>query len=151
MYISLKLSFCQFKICYILEVNLKANLLNTVLHFKPLEITTFKPLVCIQHIAANFGKFDKSSLIRQTKIIQISTYNYVDSITFWLNLFIHSPNFFCQMLKMSKFTKLLPCQAFPLYGTVHNLHTYIHLIDIKNELLFGCLKALFKLGTFQKK
>jgi len=74
MCISLKLSFCQLKFFYNLEVNLKANLLNTVLHFKPLKITTFKPLVCIQHIAANFDKFGKSSLIHQTKIIQISTY-----------------------------------------------------------------------------
>jgi len=58
-----------------------------------------------------FGEFGESSMIRQTKTIQISTYNY--------NLLaesIHSANFFCQMFKMSKFTKFLPCQTFPLYG-----------------------------------
>jgi len=52
-------------------------------------------------IVGKFGKFGKSSVIRQTKTIQISTYKY--------NLLaesIHLPNFFCQMLKMSKFTKL---------------------------------------------
>jgi len=43
----------------------------------------------IYHIVGKFGKFGESSLICQTKIIQISTYNY--------NLLaesIHSPNFF---------------------------------------------------------
>jgi len=57
------------------------------------------------------GKFGESSVIHQTKTIQISTYNY--------NLLaesIHSPNFFCQMFKMSKFAKLYPHQTFPLYG-----------------------------------
>jgi len=52
-------------------------------------------------------------VIRQTKIIKISTYNY--------NLLaesIHSPNFFCQMLKTSKFTKLYTHQTFLLYGSV---------------------------------
>jgi len=50
-------------------------------------------------------------MIRQTKTIQISTYNY--------NLLaesIHSPNFFCQILEMSKFAKLYLCQTFPLYS-----------------------------------
>jgi len=47
------------------------------------------------------GEFGKSQAIRQTKTIQISTYNY--------NLLagsIPSPNFFCQILKASKFAKL---------------------------------------------
>jgi len=48
-----------------------------------------------------FGKFGELSVIRQTKTIQISTYNY--------NLLaesIHSPAFFRQMLETSKFAKL---------------------------------------------
>jgi len=59
-----------------------------------------------------FGEFGESSVIRQTKTTQISTYNY--------NLLaesIHSPNFFRQMLETSKFAKLYPCQTFPLYGS----------------------------------
>jgi len=40
-------------------------------------------------IAGKFGEFGKSSLIRQTKTIQISTYNYN-----LLGESIHSPNFF---------------------------------------------------------
>jgi len=57
------------------------------------------------------GEFGESSVIRQTKTIQISTYNY--NI---LAEFIHSPNFFRQMLETSKFAKLSPHQTFPLYG-----------------------------------
>jgi len=51
--------------------------------------------------AGKFGEFGESSVICQTKIIQISTYNY--------NILaesIHSPKFFCHMLKASKFAKL---------------------------------------------
>jgi len=62
-------------------------------------------------LVGKFGEFGKSSLIPQTKTIQISTYNY--------NLLaesIHLPNFFCQILKMSKFAKLSPHQTFPLYS-----------------------------------
>jgi len=43
----------------------------------------------LYHIAGKFGKFGKSSVIHQTKTIQIFTYNY--------NLLaesIHLPNFF---------------------------------------------------------
>jgi len=56
------------------------------------------------HIAGKFGEFGKSSVICQTKTIQISTYNYNLSTEF-----IHLPNFFCQMLETSKFAKLYPC------------------------------------------
>jgi len=59
-----------------------------------------------------FGEFGESSVIHQTKAIQISTYNYnllIESI--------HLPNFFCQMPEMSKFAKLYPSQTFPLYST----------------------------------
>jgi len=59
-----------------------------------------------------FGEFGKSSMIRQTKTIQISTYNYN-----LLAEYIHSPNFFCQMRETSEFTKLYIHQTFPLYGT----------------------------------
>jgi len=48
-----------------------------------------------------FGEFGESSLIWQTKTIQISSYNY--------NLLaesIHLPKFFCLTLKASKFAKL---------------------------------------------
>jgi len=58
-----------------------------------------------------FGEFGESSMIRQTKTIRISTYNY--------NLLaesIHLPNFFCQILKTSKFAKPFTHQTFPLYG-----------------------------------
>jgi len=48
-----------------------------------------------------------------TKTIQISTYNYNLGVGS-----IHLSNFFCQMLKTSKFAKLSPCQTFPLYGTL---------------------------------
>jgi len=54
----------------------------------------------VYRIAGKFGEFDESSLIHQTKIIQISTYNY--------NLLaesIHLPNVFCQMLETSEFAK----------------------------------------------
>jgi len=52
-------------------------------------------------------------VIRQTKTIQISTYNY--------NLLaesIYLPDFFCQMLKTSKLAKLSPRQTFLLYSTL---------------------------------
>ena len=35
---------------------------------------------------------------------------------------IRSPNFFCQMLRKSKFTKFYPCQLFLLYGTSKTKH-----------------------------
>jgi len=69
------------------------------------------------HIAGKLGEFGESSMIFQTKTIQISTYNY--------NLLaesIHLPNFFCQMLEMSKFAKLYPCPTFPLYGMRKNVY-----------------------------
>jgi len=65
----------------------------------------------LYRIVGKFGKLGESSAIRQTKTIQISTYNY--------NLLaesIHSPNFFCQMLKTSEFAKPYSRQTFPLYG-----------------------------------
>jgi len=43
----------------------------------------------IYHIVGKFGEFGESSLIRQTKTTQISTYNYD-----LLAESIHSPNFF---------------------------------------------------------
>jgi len=69
---------------------------------------------CRYCIAGKFGKFGESRAICQTKIIQISTYNY--------NLLaesIHSPNFFCQMFKTSKFAKLYSHQAFLLYSILN--------------------------------
>jgi len=63
------------------------------------------------HIAGKFGKFGESSVICQTKTTQISTCNYD-----LLAESIHLPNFFCQMLKTSKFAKFYPHQTFPLYG-----------------------------------
>jgi len=59
-----------------------------------------------------FGKFGKLQMIHQTKTIQISTYKYNP-----LAESIHLPNFFCQMLKMSKFAKLYTYQTFLLYGS----------------------------------
>jgi len=55
-------------------------------------------------IAGKFGEFGESSMICQTKTIQISTYYY--------NLLaesIYLPNFFRQILKTSKFAKLSRC------------------------------------------
>jgi len=71
--------------------------------------------VSMYHIAGKFGEFDKSSLICQTKTIQISTYNY----NLWQNLFIRQ-TFFRQMLKMNIFAKLSPHKTFPLYGINRN-------------------------------
>jgi len=73
----------------------------------------FTKPVCgiVNRITGKFGEFGESSVIRQTKAIQISIYNY--------NLLaesIHSPNFFRKMLKTSKFAKLSPRQTFPLYS-----------------------------------
>jgi len=59
-----------------------------------------------------FDEFGKLSLIRQTKTIQISTYIYN-----LLAEFIHLPHFFHQMLKTSKFAKLLSRQTLLLYGS----------------------------------
>jgi len=64
------------------------------------EKSTPKILKCKYVVPGKFGKFaiGKSSLIHQTKTIQISTYNY--------NLLAESidlPNFFHQMVKTSKF------------------------------------------------
>jgi len=80
-------------------------------------------MIMSYHIAGkpggeNFGEFGESSVIRQTKTIQISTYNY--------NLLAecnHSPNFFHQMLKRSKFTKFSPCQTLLLYGNYNYVAT----------------------------
>jgi len=53
------------------------------------------------HIAGKFGEFGESSLIRQTKTIQISTYNYklfaesIHSLNFFTKCskWVNSPNF----------------------------------------------------------
>jgi len=66
----------------------------------PIEVYYYiATYIASYHIA---GKFGESSLIRQTKSIQISTYNYN-----LLDESIHSPNFFRQMIKTSEFAKLL--------------------------------------------
>jgi len=67
-----------------------------------------------------FGEFGESSLIRQTKTIQISTYNHN-----LLAEFIHSPNFFCQMLKTSKFLPNFIPAKLPRY-TVTNQTSFCH-------------------------
>jgi len=101
------------------------------------------------YIAGKFGKFGKLPLFCQTKTIQISTYNY--------NLLaesIHSPNFFCQMFKMCKFAKLLPCQTFPLYSTCSMIksmpacHTYyLHCILIYWYIYSSTSTKFLLLGT----
>jgi len=63
-----------------------------------------------------FGEFGKSQAIHQTNFIQISTHNYNLSAES-----IHLPNFFRQMLKTSKFTKLYSHQTFLLYGIWNRL------------------------------
>jgi len=68
-------------------------------------------------------------MIRQPKTIQISTYNY--------NLLaesIHSPNFFCQMLKTSKFVKLSPHQTFPLYSNFVVVIIYMSYVPTYNYI-----------------
>ena len=59
----------------------------------------------------NFGEFGESSVICQTKTIQIFTYNY-----YLLAEFIHSPNFSSPNAHNSEFAKLFCRQTFPLYG-----------------------------------
>jgi len=73
-------------------------------------------------IAVKFGEFGKSFLVCKTKTIQIFTYNY--------NLLaesIHSPNFICQMIKISKFAKLF-CYMVYTFGL-----NYIHVEFAGNE------------------
>ena len=65
------------------------------------------------------GKFGELSVIRQTKTIQIFTYNY-----YLMAESIHSPNFSSQNTHNSEFAKLSHCQTFPLYGI------YIYIIYI---------------------
>jgi len=92
----------------------------------PLFVTFIVDSFEIYRIAGKFGEFGKSSMIRQTKPIQTSTYNY--------NLLaesIHSPNFFCQMLKTRKFAKLYPCQTFPLYGTVSEYRSSCESLSVR--------------------
>jgi len=67
-------------------------------------------------VGRKFGKFGESSLICQ--IAKLKPFEFLlTTITFWLSLLI-CQTFFCQMLKMSKFTKLLPCQTFSLCGII---------------------------------
>jgi len=55
-------------------------------------LTLLVDIVCIHiqiyiyHIEGKFGKFGKSSLIHQTKTIQISTYNYNQTNLFYQKL-----------------------------------------------------------------
>jgi len=53
---------------------------------------------------------------------------------FFLAESIHSPNFFCQMLKTSKFAKLFHCQTFPLYGISSNQNNLLQLIPLYNSM-----------------
>jgi len=73
----------------------------------------------LYHIAGKFGEFGESSLICQTKTIQISTY-YYNLLAESINL----PNFFHQMLKTSKFTKLFHCQT-SCYTVYHGIRGVI--------------------------
>jgi len=66
------------------------------------------------HIAGKFGEFGKSSLIYQTKTIQISTYNYdllAESIHICQSFFakyskrVNSPNFL--PAKLSRYTVIV--------------------------------------------
>ena len=60
-----------------------------------------------------FGEFGESSVIRQTKAIQIFTYNY-----YLMAESIHSPNFSSPNAHNSEFAKLSRHQTFPLYGII---------------------------------
>ena len=66
----------------------------------------------IYHIAGKFGESGESSMTRQTKTIQISTY-YINNLLVDLLL---RQTFFCQMLEKSQFAKRSPRQTFPLYS-----------------------------------
>ena len=73
-------------------------------------------------------------------------------ITFWLNLFIRQ-TFFRQMLKKSKFAKLLPCQTFPLYS-MHLIIKYVLLYystfsnSSITKVVDGCNEGPYPLGFF---
>ena len=62
--------------------------------------------VCTYRIAGKFGEFGESSVICQTKTIQIFTYNY-----YLMAESIHSPNFSSPNVHNIEFAKLSP-----LYG-----------------------------------
>jgi len=88
-----------------------------------------------------FGKFGESSMIHQTKTIQISTYNY--------NLLaetIDLPNFFPQMLKPSKFAKLSLRQTFPPYS---NQIFLWHRGDHKRQYLYQTSTSLVSNMKFE--
>ena len=64
-------------------------------------------------ITGKFGKFDESFMIRQTKLVLTIDNLLADPLI-------------CQtsFLETSHFTKLSPCQTFPLYGIhIMKLHT----------------------------
>ena len=92
--------------------------------------------LCIICIYCILGKFGKSSLICQTKTIEISTYNY--------NLLsIYSPNFFCQMLNLPNIlpAKLPAIWYLPLYYTtvevVYKVIFHVHhIIHVEHYLEF---------------
>ena len=66
----------------------------------------------IYRIVGKFGEFGESPVIRQTKTIQIFTYNY-----YLMAESIHSPNFSSPNAHNSEFTKLSRCQTFLLYSS----------------------------------
>ena len=68
----------------------------------------------VYRIAGKFGEFGESSVIRQTKTIQIFTYNY-----YLMAESIHSPNFASPNAHNSEIR-----QTFPLYG-INELHLRI--------------------------
>ncbi len=61
--------------------------------------------ICMYRIAGKFGEFGESSVIHQTKTIQIFTYNY-----YLMAESIYSPNFSSPNAHNSEI-----CQTFPLY------------------------------------
>jgi len=93
-------------------------------HIQFIGKIVYKWWILVYCIVGKFGgrKFGESSLIHQTKTIQISTYNYS-----LLAKSIHSPNFFCQMLKMSKLPKFLPAKlshCMVIWSCPHNMHAH---------------------------
>jgi len=91
-----------------------------------------------------FVEFGKLQAIRQTKTIQISTYNYT-----LLAEFIHSPNFFLPNLLRTKFAKHYAQQTSLLYsiGGNNNLSTLMDKIWRVNFNIHTQITNIHKIDT----
>jgi len=103
----------------------------------------------VYRITGKFGEFSKSSVIRQTKTIEISTYNY--------NLLaepIHSPNFF--FAKCSKWVNspnFIPAKLcrYMVFGSHFNLADFICVAKLKSHHLISAQHDLVKVFYVTRK